>query len=141
MRLAVTSLAPAVGSLVARRPALRQGQYGPYYPQSKQLHLASGQMRPVYRVKVLRFSDGTTAVQIESEPPFSVADSAAVRREVRTIWSAFAPYVEAQPVEAAVITATNLRRAGIWAVSLDHDHAPLRSNCKAERGSELAHGP
>ena len=113
MRLAITILALAVGRWwrVGRRS--RKGNTD-RTTRSQSSSISQAQIRPVYRIKVLHFSDGTTAVQIEYEPPFSVADSAAVRREVRTIWSAFAPYVDAQPVEAAVITATNLRRAGIW---------------------------
>lgn len=101
-------------AIVACSPALPQGQYGPYFPKNKALHLASGEVLAVYRVKILHFSDSTKAVQIEYEPPFAVADTEAVRREARTIWPAFAPYVESNNVEGAVITATNLHRHGIW---------------------------
>ncbi len=115
MHLTSSQIAVTLTSaMVACSPALPQGQYGPYFPKNKTLHLASGEVLTVYRVKILHFSDGTSAVQIEYEPPFAVSDTDAVRNEARTIWPALAPYVASNHVQGAAITATNLHRRGVW---------------------------
>jgi hypothetical protein len=104
-------------------PALPQGQFGPYYRHSKHLALASGDTLTVYRVKAWTFSSGEEpALQIEYEAPFPVSDTAAIRREVRLIWPAFAPYLEVNHFTGAIITATNLRIHGIWPIAWSSTH-------------------
>jgi hypothetical protein len=55
-------------------------------------------------------------LQLEYEPPFSIADRAAVAQEAHHVWPFFAPYVEAKGVQSAILTATNLRWKGWWPV-------------------------
>ena len=56
---------------------------------------------------------GASALQLEYESPFSVAaDRVAAHRMARRVWPAFAPYLSALHLEAAILTATNLRRHG-----------------------------
>jgi hypothetical protein len=76
------------------------------------LLLAPTEEVTVYRVKYWSFADGTPpALQLEYEPPFSVDDTVAARREAVHLWPAFAPYLEANGLTCAIVTATNLRRS------------------------------
>ncbi len=100
------------------------GQFGPYYRQTKQLRLPSGETLIVYRVKHWTFANGQPpALQLEYEAPFPVSDTARLRALTRRIWPAFAPYVEGAGLRAAIVTATNLQRreAGrAWAAQMQH---------------------
>jgi hypothetical protein len=103
------------------RPA---GRYGEYFFDNKQLHLASGEAYPVYRVKYWTFQDGSVfALQLEFEPPFAISDTARLRLLAHKIWPAFGPYVEGLQLNAAILTATNLRRRGprhAWTATMRH---------------------
>ncbi len=104
--------------LMGCSPALPQGQFGPYYRQSKHLVLATAETLVVYRVKYWTFQDGSLpALQLEYEAPFLVSDTAAVRREAFRLWPAFAPYAEAKGLKAAIITATNFHVSGVWPIA------------------------
>ena len=106
--LVATLLLP--GHLCDQEPT---GQFGAYHWHNKQLRLPDGDTLTVYRVKLWRFSSGEpSALQIEYEPPTSVADTAAMRRLLRRVWPAFAPYVEYLHLRNAIVTATNLTRHG-----------------------------
>ena len=107
-----------VGLLAACSPALPQGQFGPYSRQSKHLILPRAETLKVYRVKYWAFTSGEPpAIQLEYEPPFSVSDSAAIRREARLLWPFFVPYLEAHNVTGGIITATNLHISGVWPIA------------------------
>ena len=113
----------AIAFLLAAAAACRQsppmGQYGPYPKQPMHVVLNSGDTLSMYRLKVWQFRDGSPpAVQLEYEPPFSVADTAAVRTEAHRIWPVMAPYVEKNGFTAAVITATNLKVGGSSAANV-----------------------
>jgi hypothetical protein len=93
------------------------GQFGAYHAQNSVLRLSTGQQLTVYRVKTWTFSDGgVPALQLEYESPVSVSDTAAVRRNGRLLWPTFARYLGANGFRSAIVTATNLRRAGRWPV-------------------------
>ena len=90
-----------------------QGQFGPYHWENLQLRLPDGDTLPVYRVKLWQFGSGQPpALQLEYEPPLSVADTNGVRRLLNRVWPAFAPYVQALHLTSAIVTATNLVRHG-----------------------------
>ena len=115
MRLNIAATALTTGLLVGCSPALPAGQFGPYHRQSDHLILPTGDTLTVYRVKYWTFDSGEApAIQLEYEPPFSVADTAAVHREARALWPYFVPYVEAQGLTGAIVTATNLHVRGLW---------------------------
>ena len=89
------------------------GQFGPYHWRNKQLRLPDGDTLTVYRVKLWQFSDGSSsALQLEYEPAFDVSDTARLHADLRRVWPAFAPYVEALHLTGAIVTATNLKRHG-----------------------------
>ena len=99
-------------------PSLPHGEFGPYYRRSKHLLLPTGDTLLVYQVKYWNFSSGEPpALQLEYEAPFKVSDTNAVRREAVLLWPFFEPYVEAQHLQGAIITATNLRISGLWPVA------------------------
>jgi hypothetical protein len=115
-----------VGIVAACNPQVPEGQYGSYDRRPGHLILESGDTLTVYRVKYWTFASGDPpALQLEYEAPFSVSDTLAVHQEVRLLWPDFAPYVEAQNLTAAIITATNLRIAGVWPLAW---HSQARSN-------------
>jgi len=110
LRSSLVALLLAASPLLAQEP---MGQFGPYLWHNKQLRLPSGDTVTVYRVKLWQFTDGNPpALQFEYEPPFSVTDTARVRKELVRLWPAFAPYVEALHLTGAIVTATNLKRHG-----------------------------
>jgi hypothetical protein len=97
----------------ACEPAPPRSQFGVYPRYTLQLRLTSGETFTVYRVKHWTFRDGAPpALQLEYEPPFSVQDTAGLRRLARQIWPAFAPYVEKLGLASAILTATNLEKHG-----------------------------
>lgn len=105
-------------ALVGCRPSLPRSRFGSYERETKTITLSSGATMKVYRIKYWTFQDGSApALQLEYEPPFSVADTNAVRRAARELWPSFAPYVEANGLSSAIITATNLQWKGIWPVA------------------------
>jgi len=120
IRFLLTLLIVAARPLLAQEPA---SQFGPYHWHNEQLRLPSGDTLTVYRVKLWQFGDGSQALQLEYEPPFSVSDSARVRAELVRVWPAFAPYVEALHLKAAIVTATNVTRHGApplpWTATFD----------------------
>ena len=75
------------------------------YPH-QQLTLASGERVPIFGIRRLTLENETTALQLVYQTVLSLDDTAALRREVIGLWSAFAPYVEKAHVDAAVVTAT-----------------------------------
>src|SRR6266542_7100650 len=112
-----TGLCPLL-LLWACGPALTQGQFGSYYRETKHLVVAPSNTLTVYRVRYWSFKDGSSpALQLEYEAPFAVSDTEAVRREAFRLWPAFAPYVEAKRLRAAIITATNFRISGVWPIA------------------------
>lgn len=93
-------------------------QFGAYPRQPGYLQTAAGERFPVYRLKYWRFDDGgPPALQLEYEPPVSVADTAALRRYARVVWPALRPYLDAAAVRGAILTATNLERSRFGLVS------------------------
>src|SRR5512147_1483620 len=90
-----------------------QGQFGAYHWTNSRLRFPDGDSLTVYRVKFWQFDDGSPpALQLEYEPPVSVADIPAIRRNLDRIWPFFQPYVEARHLSGAIVTATNLVRHG-----------------------------
>src|SRR5438045_3716890 len=76
-------------------------QFGAYPRQPAQLQTANGEHFPVYRVKYWRFENGEPpALQLEYEPPVSVADTAALRVYAREVWPVFRPYLDAAATRA-----------------------------------------
>jgi hypothetical protein len=124
MRLATFTALSHVVLVCSCSPALPQGQFGPYYRQSKHLVLAPRETLTVYRVKYWTFNDGSSpALQLEYEAAFPVSDTAAVRREARHLWPTFVPYVEHRGLRAAILTATNFRLSGVWPIAwTSHDY-------------------
>jgi hypothetical protein len=76
-------------------------------------------------VKCWTFGDSSaSALQLEYEAPFAVADTDRARRFAVRLWPAFAPYVEAHSMNSAIITATHLRGIrfldGGWFMTMRH---------------------
>ena len=94
---------------------ITQGPYGPYYRHSKHLVLGEAETLTVYRLKTWTFADASSppAMQLEYEAPFSVTDTGEVRREALRVWPWFAPYVTANGLHIAIITATNLHSGAV----------------------------
>ena len=104
-----------------RAPAA--SRFGSYPDRPGYIQVATGERFPVYRIKYWRFADSTSsALQLEYEPPVSVADTAAVRAYAHTVWPVFLPYVRAAGVRAAIVTATNLQRERSGPFSAVHLH-------------------
>lgn len=104
-------LAAAVALCAAcGEPPRPRGQFGPYAEHNMVLRLANGDTFTVYRVKHLRFQSGEPpALQLEFAAHAPTGDTLALRREVRTLWPSYAPYLEAAGVHSAIVTATRLR--------------------------------
>ena len=110
-----SSAAVVVGLLAACSRNLPQGQFGPYSLKNAHLILSPRESLTVYRVKYWTFRNGTApALQLEYEPPFSVTDTDAVRREAVRLWPVFGPYVKGMGLSNAIITATNFHLSGVW---------------------------
>jgi hypothetical protein len=117
-RFASIALFLSLGVVAGCSRRLPQGQFGTYARRPEQLVLSATDTLAVYRIKLWIFNTGEPpALQLEYEPPFSVADTAAVHREARRLWPVFAPYAEARHLTAAIVTATNLHVLGLWPIA------------------------
>lgn len=76
--------------------------------ESDYLVLSPGDTLVINRVRRLEFGEtSTSALQLEYEAPFSVSDTAADVRMATRVWPFLLPYLNAQSLRTAVITAVN----------------------------------